>query len=126
MRGMNIHKNIHVSVYKLMLALRVDFISSHLSSDRLFPVNPRAIKGPPKMNFLLETKSIPSMIIKPRLILVTHMDDLEWYIISNQQGQMFVQNLNSIVSKPIVTPGQIPYCTTDHISGKFSYSHISL
>ena len=28
---------------------------------------------------------------------------------------MFVQNLNRIVSKPNVTPGQILYCTTDCI-----------
>ena len=28
---------------------------------------------------------------------------------------MFVQNLNRIVSKPNVMPGQILYCTTDSI-----------
>ena len=46
------------------------------------------------------------LIIKPRLILVTHTDDLGWNITSNQQGQMLVQNLNMIVSKPNVMPGQ--------------------
>ena len=51
------------------------------------------------MSFLLETKSMPALIIKLRLMLVMHTDDLGWYMISNQQGQMFVQNLNSIVSK---------------------------
>ena len=55
------------------------------------------------------------LIMKPRLILVTHMDELGWYIMSNQQGQMFIQNLNRIVSKPNVMPGQILYCTTDCI-----------
>ena len=67
------------------------------------------------MSLLLQAISVPTLIIKPWLILVTHMDDLGWYISSNQQGQMFVQNLNRIVSKPNVTPWQIPYCTTDSI-----------
>ena len=59
-------------------------------------------------------KSMPALIIETRLILVG-TDDLAWNITSNQQGQMFVQNLNRIVSKPNVTPGQILYCTADHI-----------
>ena len=78
-------------------------------------VNPRAITGPPKMSLLLEAKSMPALILKPRFILVTHTDDLCWYIMSNQQGKMFVQNLNRIVRKPDVTPRQFPYCTTDSI-----------
>ena len=86
MRGLDIHKNIPVSVIKLTLGLRVGFISSHLTANKLFPVNPRVITGPPKMSLLLEAKSIPALIIKPRLILVTHMDDLGWYITPNQQG----------------------------------------
>ena len=56
-----------------------------------------------------------ALIIKPGLILVTHTDDLDSNITSNQQGHKFVQNLNRIVSKPNVTPGQFPYCTTDSI-----------
>ena len=110
-----IYKNIPVSVTKLMLGLRVSSISSHLTADKLFPVNPRTITGPPKMSLLLEAKSMLALIIKPRLILVTHSDDLGWYIKSNQLGQMFVKNLNRIVSKPNATPGQILYCTTDCI-----------
>ena len=47
---------------------------------KLFPVNPEAITGPPKMSLLLEAKSMPALIIKPRFILVTHTDDLGWYI----------------------------------------------
>ena len=58
---------------------------------------------------------MPASIIKPRFILVTHTDDLGWYITSNQQGKMFVQNLNRIVRKPNVTLRQFPYCTTDSI-----------
>ena len=58
---------------------------------------------------------MPALLIKPRLILVTHKDDVGWNITSSQQGQMFVHNLNRIVSKPNVTPGQILYCITDCI-----------
>ena len=53
--------------------------------------------------------------MKPRIILVAHKDDHDWYITSNQQRQMFIQNLNRIVSKPNVMPEQIAYCTTDSI-----------
>ena len=115
MRGLNVHKNIPVSINKLTLGLRVGFISSHLIVDKLFPINQRAITGPPKMSLLIETKSMPALIIKPRFILVTHTDDLGWYISSNQQGKMFVQNLNRIVRKLNVTPRQFPYCTADSI-----------
>ena len=65
MRGLNIHKNIPVSVTKLTLSLRVGFIGSHLTADKLFPVNPRVITGPPKISLLLEAKSTPALIIKP-------------------------------------------------------------
>ena len=75
-RGMNILKNIPVSVTKLTLGLRVGFISAHLTADKHFLVDPRAITGPPKISVLLEAKSIPALITKPRLILVTYMDDL--------------------------------------------------
>ena len=115
MRGLNAHKNIHVSITKLALGLRVGFVSSHLTAGNLFPVNPRAITGPPKMGLLLEVKSMPALIIKPTFILVTHTIDLGWYITSNQQGKMFVQNLNRVVRKPNVTPRQFPYCATDSI-----------
>ena len=115
MRGLNVHKIIPVSNTKLKLGLWVGFISSHLIADKLFPINPRAITGPPKMSLLLETKSMPALIIKPRFILVTHTDDLGWYITSNQQGKMFVQNLNRIVRMPNVASRQFPHCTTDSI-----------
>ena len=124
--------NIPVSVTKLMLSLSVGFISSHLTADKLFPVNPRVITGSPKISLMLEAKSMPSLIIKPRLILVTYTHDLGWFIMSNQQGLMFVQNLNRIFSKPNITLGQIPHSTTDSIpidfdiSGKLYYSYTSL
>ena len=115
MRRLGIHKNIPVSDTKLTLGLRVGFISSHLTADKLFPVKPRAITGPPKMSLLLEAKSMPALIIKPRLIFVAHTDDLGSDKTSNQQRQMIIQNLNTIVSRPNVTSGQILHCTTNCI-----------
>ena len=64
---------------------------------------------------------MPELIIKSRFILVTHTDDLGWYITSYQQGQMFVQNLNRIVNKRNIMPGQIPYCATDSIPIDFLF-----
>ena len=112
MRGLHVHKNIPVSVTKLILSLWIGFISSHLIVDKLFPVNPRAITGLPKISLLLEAKSMPAFIIKPRLILVSYTDDLCWYITSNQQGKMFVQTSTGL-SEDQVTPRQFPNCTTD-------------
>ena len=126
MRGLDVHENIGVSDSKLMLGLRVCFISSDLTANKLFPINPRAITGPPKMSLLLEVESTSALIIEPTRTLVTHTDDLGEYITSNQQGKMLVQNLHRIVRRPNVTPGLIPYCTTDCIpinfvvSGRFS------
>ena len=97
MRGVAIHKNIPVSVTKLTLGLRVGFICSHLTADKLFPGNSRAIKSPPKMSLLLEVESMPALIIKPGLILVTHTDDLGWYITSKPAGKA-VRNLLSKIS----------------------------
>ena len=84
MRVLEIHNNCLVSVTKLRLGLGVGFISSHLTVDKLFPVNPRAIMGPPKMSLLLEAKSMPALIIKPGFILVMHTDDIRWCTTSNQ------------------------------------------
>ena len=80
MRGMNIHKNIAGYFTELMLGHLVGFISSYLTMDKLFRVNLRAITGPPKMSLPLEAKSMPSLIIKPRLIHVIHTDNLGFYI----------------------------------------------
>ena len=113
--GLGVHKNIPVSNTKLTLGLRVGFVSSHLTEDKLFLVNARAITGPPKMSLLLEVKSTPALIVKPRLILVMHTDDLGRYITPNQQRQMLVQNLKKIVSRPNVTPRQVLYYTTNCI-----------
>ena len=57
MRGLDVHENIDVSVTKLMLGLRVYFISSDLIEKKLFPINPRAITDPPKISLLLEVES---------------------------------------------------------------------
>ena len=115
MRGLDVHENIDVSDTKLMLGLRVYFISSDLTANKLFPINPRAITGPLKMSLLLEVESTSAKIIERRLILVTYTDDLGWYITSNHQEKMLVQNLHRIVRRPNVTPVQNPHCTTDCI-----------
>ena len=107
MRRLDVHENIDVSDTKLMLGLRVCFISSDFTANKLFPINPKAVTGPPKMSLLLEVESTSALIIEPRLILVTYTNDLGGYITSNQQGKMLVQNLQRIVRRPNVTPGQI-------------------
>ena len=109
MRGLNVNKNIPVSITKLMLGIRVDFISSRLIADKLFPVNPRAITGQPRMSLLLEAKSMPALIIKPRFILVSHTDDLGWYITSNQNSvrlkpQQDCQKAKSIQGSSHIAP----------------------
>ena len=76
MIGLDIHENIDVSDTILMLGLRVCFISSDLTANKLFPINPRADTGPPKMSLLLEVESTSALIIEPRLILVIYTDDL--------------------------------------------------
>ena len=114
MRGLGIHKNIPVSDTKLALVLRVGFITFHLTADKLFPVYPRAITGPPKMSLLLEAKKHACIDHQAKANLV-HTDDLRRYITSNQQGEMLVQNLNRIVIRLNVTLGQILYCTTNCI-----------
>ena len=71
--------------------------------------------GPPKMSLQLEAKNLPALIIKPRLIIVAHTDDLGWNKSSKQWKQMLIPNLNRIVSTPNVMPGHILYCTTNCI-----------
>ena len=69
-KGLGVNKNIPVPDTKLTLILRVGFISSHMRADKLLPVNQRANVGPPKISLLHEVNSTPSLIMKPRLILV--------------------------------------------------------
>ena len=75
MRGLDVYQNLDVSDTKLMLCPRVCFNSSDLTVNKLFPINPRAVTGPPKMSLLLEVESTSAFIIEPRLILVTYKDD---------------------------------------------------
>ena len=72
MRALGIHKNIIISDTKLTLCLSLGFISSHLTVNKLFPVNLRVITTP--------LKSMSALIMKPMLILLAHTDDLGWYI----------------------------------------------
>ena len=80
MKGLDVHENIDVSDNKLMLGLRVCVISSDLTANKLFLINLRAVTVPPKMSLLLQVESTSSLIIEPRLILVTYTDDLGGYI----------------------------------------------
>ena len=73
------------------------------------------------MCFLLKVKSTRALIIKPRFVLAVHMDDLGWFITSNQQGQMRVRNPNTVVGRPNVMPGWILYCTTNWITIKLVF-----
>ena len=88
--------------------------------------------GPPKMSLLLGAKSMPALMIKPRFILVTHTDDLGWYIMSNQQGKMFIQNLQQDCQKAKCYAKAVPilhhrqYSNWLDVSGKLSYSRMSL
>ena len=72
------------SLYTLCL------VSSNLTANKLFTINPRAVTGPPKMSLQLEVESTSALIIEPRLILVTYTDDLGGYITFNQQGNRTV------------------------------------
>ena len=116
MKRLDIHKDIPVAITKQTLSLLVGFSSLDLAADKLFPVDPKAFTGAPKKSLLLEAQSRPALIIKPRLILVSLTDDLNWYTTSNQHGHIFIQNLNWIIRQINVTPWQILYFTTNCIS----------
>ena len=117
-----------------MLGLREGVIGFHLTVDKLSPVNSRAITDPPKMSLLLEAKSSPALIIKPRITRVTHTDDLyitlralhapdETDVHYQKRCVHYVQpeetdvrlNLNRIVSILNIAPRQFPYRTPDSI-----------
>ena len=66
------------------------------------------------MSFLLKFESTLHLSSNQAWLNLVHSDDLGWYITFNQQGQMLVQNLSRIVSRPNLTKqGQILYCTTN-------------
>ena len=46
MKGLDVRKNIPVAVTKLTLGIRVGFNNSHLTADKLSPVNLRIISLP--------------------------------------------------------------------------------
>ena len=92
------------------LATWVLFIFYHFSVDKLFPDNWSTEDESPVWDQITL-----ALIMKPRLILVVHTDNLDLCITSNQQCQMLVQNLNMIVCRPNVMPMQFLYCTTNCI-----------
>ena len=111
MRGLDIHKASTVSVTKLTIGIQVGFISSHLSMNKLFPVNQRGIMGPPKISLLLEVKNMPALIIKPKLILVTHTDDLCWNITSTSRERCLFKTSTGL------SAGVAVVCVTTAIPG---------
>ena len=113
--GLGVHYDIPVSDTQQTVGLRVGFIKSNVTTDKLFPINLRDIMGPPKMSLLLEIKSALALIVRLRFILFVHTDDLSRCITSNQQGQMLIQNFDRIVSRPNVTPRQALQYTTNSI-----------
>ena len=113
MRRLAIHKNIPAGTLIRTLNFRVGFIISHKTADKLFPVNPRAITGPSKISILLKDKSTPAFIIKPRLILFGHTDDIRWYIRPTSMDRCSIKP--SAGQQTNVTPMQILYCTTNCI-----------
>ena len=107
-----------------MLGLRVGFILSNLTVDKLSQLTEVRCLVHRRWPSSLRPKACLHLIIKPRVIHVPHTDELGWHMTSNQQPAQTsskpptqpVQNLNRIVSNPNVTPWQILYCTTDSIS----------
>ena len=88
-----------------MLGLRVCFISSNLTANKLFPINPRAVTGPPTMSLLLEIESTSALIIEPSLILVLVRVSLNNYYYK-QMIKLFVIILAEILFIIIIKKGQ--------------------
>ena len=119
MRRLCNRKNIFVSNTYLTLGLRVGFISSHLTADKLISVNPRVTTGPSKMNLLLEAK-IMSALFKPRLILVAYTDALFF-------GQNVQPAATNAHSKPLLDCQQTKcYARDDPALYNKLYSNYSL
>ena len=76
MGTLGVHQNIPASDTKLKHSLGIYSIGPPLLMDELSPVNSREITSPPEMGPLLDIECKPAVIIKPRLILVTHKDHL--------------------------------------------------
>ena len=131
-RGLNIHKNIPVSVVtKLTLGLREGFISSHLTADKLFLVNTRAIKGPPKIGLLLEAMSMPALSSNKGLSLLrTRMTFLEHNVqpagtdVRSKPQRDCQQAKCDARADSVLHHRQ--YSNWIDVSGKLSNSHISL
>ena len=71
-----VHQNIPASDTKLTNRIGICTIGSPLVMDKLISVNSRAFTSPLEIRIQLEVECTPAVIIKPRFILVTHMDHL--------------------------------------------------
>ena len=78
---LGVHQNILASDTKLTHSLGIYSIGPPLVMvlmDKLIPINSRVITSPLEMSPLLDVEYKPAVIIKPRFILVTHTDHLNW------------------------------------------------
>ena len=113
MKRLGIHKT--VSDIKLMLATKyvgLALTQQWTNSSQLTQVLSCVYQ---RWACCLRQKNKPAFIIKPRLILVSHTDNLCWNIRSNQQRHMLIQNLTRNTSRPNITPGQILFYITNCI-----------
>ena len=76
MGTLGVHQNIPASDTKLTHSLVINSIGPPLVMDKLIIVNSRVITCPLEMGPMLDVEYKPAVIIKPRLILVTHTDHL--------------------------------------------------
>ena len=119
MKGMNIQKDIPAYVTKLKLGHRVGFMSSLLTTDKLFPGNPRAITGPPKISLLLVAKKHACIDHQTKAYpCYAHWPDVR------SKPQQDCQKAKCYAKAFL-------YCTAEYsnwldVSGKLSYSHTSL
>ena len=91
MRGLGIHKNIPVSDTKLTLGLRVGVISTRLTEDKFFSINPRQqSRASTEDESPAWTKITTELIIKPRLILIVHTDDIDDILIVHKDDKLII------------------------------------
>ena len=72
-----------MSIFNKLICPSIDCVCYHLAGDELFPVNPRAVASPPKMNHRPEVKCMPAVTIKQLYSFVMLKDDFRWAITTN-------------------------------------------
>ena len=85
----------------------VNFINAHLAVDKLFPVNPRAIMGPPNMSVMLEVTIMCASIDHQTKAYPCYAHGWS-YITSNQQGLMLLLNYRQHDCQQIICFARAP------------------